>query len=261
MAAEAATLRLLARVRRRFAVVTDEVAFGPVRFGFTRVADPNRVLDEVAAEEDRRERTTGQRHKEPLLLPYWAELWDSGGGVATQLAERYATEQSRAVSARGERSSHLALAGHTVLDLGCGQGLLGCVAASLGARVTFADLEPPALLFARLNAAALGRRAVAVRPDRRGRHPLRQIAVAPPGAVLAGAPGAPRPRAPRRARPAERRHVPRLASRQAMDGGRARAGRADAGSADPHLRAAADVDRCRRHLLVARQPWNGYRSM
>jgi predicted nicotinamide N-methyase len=165
MAAEAATLRLLARVRRRFAVVTDEVAFGPVRFGFTRVADPNRVLDEVAAEEDRRERTTGQRHKEPLHLPYWAELWDSGGGVATELAERYATEQSRAVSARGERSSHLALAGHTVLDLGCGQGLLGCVAASLGARVTFADLEPPALLFARLNAAALGRRAVARRVD------------------------------------------------------------------------------------------------
>jgi len=133
-------LRLLARIRRRFAVVTDQVAFGPVRLAFTRVADPNRVLDEVAAEEDRRERTTGLRHAEPLHLPYWAELWDSGGGVATYLATRFPVD----------------LAGRSVLDLGCGQGLLGCVAAALGARVTFADLEAAALLFAQLNAAPLG---------------------------------------------------------------------------------------------------------
>ena len=131
---------LLARIRRRFATVTDPVRFGPVAFDFTRVADPNRVLDEVAAEEDRRERTTGLRHKEPLHLPYWAELWDSGGGVADFLVHRFPTE----------------LTGRPVLDLGCGQGLLGCVAARLGARVTFADLEAPALLFAQYNAAPLG---------------------------------------------------------------------------------------------------------
>ena len=141
--------RLLARIRRRFATVTDEVAFGPVRLSFTRVADPNRVLDEVAAEEDRRERTTGLRHAEPLHLPYWAELWDSGGGVAAYLVHRFPTE----------------LAGKFVLDLGCGQGLLGCVAAALGARVTFADLEAAALLFARLNAVPFGRRTVARRTD------------------------------------------------------------------------------------------------
>ena len=132
--------RLRARIHRRFATVTEPVAFGPgVAFDFTRVADPNRVLDEVAAEEDRRERTTGQRHQEPLHLPYWAELWDSGGGVAAYLANRFPTD----------------LAGRTVLDLGCGQGLLGCVAACLGGRVTFADLEAPALLFAQLNAAPI----------------------------------------------------------------------------------------------------------
>ena len=38
-----------------------------------------------------------------------------------------------------------------VLDLGCGMGLAGTVAAALGAHVLFADLEPPALLFAALN--------------------------------------------------------------------------------------------------------------
>jgi len=39
----------------------------------------------------------------------------------------------------------------SVLDLGCGMGLTGTVAAALGAQVLFADLEAPALLFARLN--------------------------------------------------------------------------------------------------------------
>jgi 2-polyprenyl-3-methyl-5-hydroxy-6-metoxy-1,4-benzoquinol methylase len=39
----------------------------------------------------------------------------------------------------------------SVLDLGCGMGLSGTIAAALGARVLFADIEPPALLFARLN--------------------------------------------------------------------------------------------------------------
>jgi SAM-dependent methyltransferase len=39
----------------------------------------------------------------------------------------------------------------SILDLGCGMGLAGTVAARLGHRVLFADLEPPALLFARIN--------------------------------------------------------------------------------------------------------------
>jgi predicted nicotinamide N-methyase len=38
-----------------------------------------------------------------------------------------------------------------VLDLGCGMGLSGTVAASMGAHVLFADLEAPPLLLARLN--------------------------------------------------------------------------------------------------------------
>jgi len=127
---------LLTRIQRRFPTVTQTVCFGPVSFEFTRVADPNRVLDEVAAEEDRRELAGGLRNAEPLHLPYWAELWDSGGGVAQHLVDRFPE------GLKGER----------VLDLGCGQGLAGCVTAALGAEVLFADLETPALLFARLNA-------------------------------------------------------------------------------------------------------------
>ncbi len=116
--------------------------FGAVQLVFTRAADPNRVLDEVAAEEDRRERIGGVRHAEPLHLPYWAELWDSGGGVARHLVDRWSQK----------------LRSRPIMDLGCGQGLSGCVAAAMGAQVLFADLEAPALLFARLNAQPLSPR-------------------------------------------------------------------------------------------------------
>jgi predicted nicotinamide N-methyase len=129
--------RLLSRIRRRFAVLTEDVPVGPLHLSFTRIEDPNRVLDEVAAEEDRLEKVKGQRVSEDQLhLPYWAELWDSAMGVSRHL-ERMANE---------EFFPRL-----SALDLGCGMGLTGTVAAALGARVMFADLEAPALLFARLN--------------------------------------------------------------------------------------------------------------
>jgi predicted nicotinamide N-methyase len=134
-----AHLRLLARIQRRYPTVTQIQKFGPVEIAFTRAADPNRVLDEVAAEEDRREKAGGLRNAEPLHLPYWAELWDSAGGVCLHMVDH----------------NPAGLSTKKVLDLGCGQGLTGCVAAALGASVMFADLEAPALLFARLNGSKL----------------------------------------------------------------------------------------------------------
>jgi predicted nicotinamide N-methyase len=125
---------LLWRIHRRYPTVTANQRFGSLEFPFTRVADPDRVLDEVAEEEDRREKLGGVRIEEPLHLPYWAELWDSAAGIAQHLAAR-----------------HTIVNGKQLLDLGCGQGLAGCAAAALGAHVLFADLEAPALLFAALN--------------------------------------------------------------------------------------------------------------
>ncbi|MGH7214611.1 MAG: class I SAM-dependent methyltransferase [Tepidisphaeraceae bacterium] len=126
---------LLWRIHRRYQTVTRTVRLGGLSIDFTRIADPDRVLDEVAAEEDRREKLSRQRRDgDELHLPYWAELWDSALGIGQFLTKH-----------------HQPVAGQSVLDLGCGMGLSGTIAARLGARVHFADLEPPALLFARLN--------------------------------------------------------------------------------------------------------------
>ena len=71
------------------------------------------------------------RGKEP---PYWIRIWPAALAVARTL-----------MRLRG-------LDGYRVLDLGCGLGLPGVVAAGAGARVTFADVEPDALAFAAWNA-------------------------------------------------------------------------------------------------------------
>ena len=125
-------------------MIEETVQVGPLSLPFTRIEDPNRVLDEVAAEEDRLERVRGERVPEDQLhLPYWAELWDSALGVGHFLAREFGPERGSPLS---------------VLDLGCGMGLTGTVAAALGHRVLFADLEAPALLFARLNSVKAGGR-------------------------------------------------------------------------------------------------------
>jgi len=149
-------LRLLWRIRRRYETVTEHLRFGTLTIAFVRVADPDRVLDQVAEEDDRREKQEGRRLSgDELHLPYWAELWDSALAVGDFLA----AERGLTLLARCRQSAG-------VLDLGCGMGLAGTVAALLGgARVTLADLEPPALLFARLNSLAAADRVEVRRID------------------------------------------------------------------------------------------------
>jgi predicted nicotinamide N-methyase len=78
-------------------------------------------------------------------LPYWAELWPSAIGLARYL--------DRDVALRGKH----------VLELGCGLGLLGVVAARDGARVLCTDYEADALAFARHNALQNGCRHIRIR--------------------------------------------------------------------------------------------------
>jgi len=134
-------LQLLWRIQQRYQTLRLELKFGSLNLCFYRIADPNRVLDEVAEAEDRREKLTGQRHVEPLHLPYWAELWDSASALVPELQQLGISPQTR------------------VLDLGCGMGLCGAAAAAMGASVVLADLETPALLFAQFNTQSAGSRA------------------------------------------------------------------------------------------------------
>ena len=129
--------RLLARIRRRYDTLTEPVTVADRAYAFTRVADPDRVLDDIAAAEDRLEKLSGRRREgDHLRLPYWAELWDSALAMGQWLVQ-----ENLSISRR-------------ILDLGCGMGFPGMVAASLGHQVLFADLEQPALLFAKLNSLA-----------------------------------------------------------------------------------------------------------
>ena len=197
-------LRETARLRRqltaRLARLGYEFERRDVRVGghlvvpFTQIRDPDRVLDSVVEEADRRERVTGRKQSDDELhLPYWAELWDSALGVAEHLVasdhelrkrrppspctqgegggEGTSATQQPALSpslsptlsqctGRGRQEARLA-----ILDLGCGVGFAGTVAAMLGHRVTFADIETPALLFARLNSIAWRERVSARRVD------------------------------------------------------------------------------------------------
>ena len=129
---------LLRRIERRYEIRANAWRIGTLEIPFVRIADPDHVLDQVAEQEDLLERQNGKRTDgDRLHLPYWAELWDSALGIGQLLVRR---QEAGAIRAKLE-----------VLDLGCGMGLAGTVAARLGMRVLFADLEPPALLFARLN--------------------------------------------------------------------------------------------------------------
>jgi predicted nicotinamide N-methyase len=159
--------RLLHRICRRYQVITEPVEIGPLRFPFTRIVDPDRVLDEVAAEADLRDRLTGRAAPDDQLhLPYWAEVWESGRGVGEYLSAECKVKSAELEEkgvAKPDRpplcTLHSSLCTYSsVLDLGCGMGMAGTVAAALGARVLFADLEAPSLLFARLNSLPWRRR-------------------------------------------------------------------------------------------------------
>lgn len=201
----AARLRL--RLQRRYRLIDDTLRVGPLSLPFTRIANPEQVLDEVIAEESALVRR-GDGRARALMPPYWAELWDSSFGVAELLARH-------GWRVFGERFGGLAAPPPRVLDLGCGMGLTGLVAATLGARVLLADIEPSALLLARLNttrhAAQVRARRVDWRSDRlRDRfdvilgadvlyerpqwdhlEPFFRSHLAPGGGVLLGEPGRP----------------------------------------------------------------------
>lgn len=101
------------------------VELGARRLTLFRVKDLERHVDRAALLRD-----------DTAEPPYWAHLWTGAVSLA------------RYVDARGQ------VRGRSVLDLGCGLGLTGIVAARNGGLVTFADKETAACTFALTNARA-----------------------------------------------------------------------------------------------------------
>lgn len=111
-------------LRRRFRIVETPVQVGNRRLSILHPESAEDLIDERAFEQDER-------------LPYWAELWPS----ARVLGEHV-----------------LAMTGHgrTLLELGCGSGLVATCAALAGFDVVASDYYEDAPSFARVNAARNG---------------------------------------------------------------------------------------------------------
>lgn len=116
-----AELRALeTRLRDRFRVVETEIEIAGRQLRLLHPESAEDLIDETAFERDER-------------LPYWAELWPS----ARILAERIAALDG---------------SDRTLLELGCGAGLVTAAACLAGFTVTASDYYEDATRFARVNA-------------------------------------------------------------------------------------------------------------
>jgi predicted nicotinamide N-methyase len=119
-----------ARVIASYGAVCRTVAVGGTRLAFWHVDDLERYVDRAAL-------LAGSDRAEP---PYWAYCWSGARVVAEAIPERPGR----------------------VVELGCGLGLAGLVAARRGGRVLFVDREPAPLPFVRASLASNGLAAIGV---------------------------------------------------------------------------------------------------
>jgi predicted nicotinamide N-methyase len=118
-------------LHRRFRVVESTVVLAGRSISILHPASAEELINEADFERDER-------------LPYWAELWPS----ARVLAERI-------LRMRGQ--------GRSLLELGCGAGLVATGASLAGFDVCASDYYADALRFASVNAARNRARAIATR--------------------------------------------------------------------------------------------------
>jgi ETFB lysine methyltransferase len=118
--AHASLEALAAQLERRFRVVETRIPIAGRTLHVLHPASAEDLIDESDFERDER-------------LPYWAELWPSSRVLAERLFEE-----------PGD--------GQTLLELGCGSGLVATCGSLSGYRVTASDYYDDALHFARVNA-------------------------------------------------------------------------------------------------------------
>jgi ETFB lysine methyltransferase len=108
-----------ASLRRRYRVVETPIEINGGTFAILHPASAEELIDERDFERDER-------------LPYWAELWPSSRVLGQQV-----------MAMRGN--------GQSLLELGCGSGLVAACAAAAGFSVTVSDYYEDACRFARVN--------------------------------------------------------------------------------------------------------------
>ncbi len=124
-----------ARGSRLVASAPAAVAGYPVRMVALRFGEVALNLAVVKRLEDHVDAEALLRDADAPEPPYWAHLWAGSRALARLVATQ--------VECRGRR----------IVDIGCGLGLTGIVAARCGATVTLIDTANAAVRFARANAA------------------------------------------------------------------------------------------------------------
>ncbi|MEL6938397.1 MAG: 50S ribosomal protein L11 methyltransferase [Cyanobacteria bacterium J06598_1] len=113
------------------------ISIGARNFDIAYPGDADRLLDHPS---------THDAFQADEYMPYWAELWPSSQMLGEVLTQQDWPEN------------------HTALEIGCGVGLSGIVALSLGMRVIFSDYDATAVEFAARNAIANGYQNFETRP-------------------------------------------------------------------------------------------------
>ncbi len=114
----------------RFEIATEDILLKGEPYRITRLTDFDELFERMITEN-----ADGTDNDDSI--PYWMEI----GPASIALAE-FIMENKEMVEKK------------KVLELGCGLGIPGIVAARCGAKITFSDLHPDALYFARINAVA-----------------------------------------------------------------------------------------------------------
>ena len=107
-------------LRRRFRVATSDIRVGDRTIAILHPENAEELIDETDFERDER-------------LPYWADLWPTSRVLAGQV-----------LGLRGD--------GRSLLELGCGCGLVATCASIAGFDVVASDYYEDAVRFARVNA-------------------------------------------------------------------------------------------------------------
>jgi len=115
---------LRSSLERSFPLRMLKINIGTLALSIATASDIDSLIERISEEEFRKDER----------LPYWAEIWHSAIALSQFL-----------------QHNPTFVAGKNVLEIGCGLGVTGITATTLGAHVTFSDYDQHALIAAELN--------------------------------------------------------------------------------------------------------------